>query len=66
MQTVHLSSGSIADPGFGKFVVIEDNTQPGSKGGPGNPFVDIIAGVYGGPKLDRGFDVLTANVLALS
>lgn len=64
MQTIHLSSGSIDNPGFGKFLVIEDNTQPGSKGGPGNPYLDIIGGVYGGVKLDRGFDVLTAKVTA--
>ena len=51
---------------IGKFVVVEDNTAPGTKGGPGNPYVDLIGGVYGGVKLDRGFDVLTANVLSLS
>lgn len=62
VQTVHLSSGTIDQPGFGKFLVIEDNTAPGTKGGPTNPFVDIISGVYGGVKLDRAFDVLTANV----
>ncbi|MDX1409532.1 MAG: major capsid protein, partial [Saprospiraceae bacterium] len=63
VQSVHLAEGSVDTPGFGKFLIIEDNTQPGTKGGPSNPFIDIIAGVYGGPKLDRPFDVLTANVL---
>lgn len=63
VQTLHLASGSIADPGVGKFLVVEDNTQPGTKGGPMNPYVDIVAGVYGGVKLDRAFDVLTADVL---
>lgn len=62
VQTLHLASGSIADPGVGKFLVVEDNTQPGTKGGPMNPYVDIVAGVYGGVKLDRAFDVLTADV----
>jgi hypothetical protein len=64
VQGVHLAEGSIATPGYGKFVVIDDNTVKGSKGGPGNPFLDLIGGVYGGPKLDRPFDVLTADVKA--
>lgn len=62
VQTVNLSSGSIDNPGFGKFLVIDDNTGPGTKGGPANPYLDIVAGVYGGVKLDRAFDVLTASV----
>lgn len=64
VQTVHLAAGTINDPGFGKFLVIEDNSQPGTKGGPGNPYIDLIGGVYGGVKLDRAFDVLTAKVIA--
>lgn len=63
-ETVHLAGGSIDNPGYGRFLVIEDNTQPGTKGGPSNPFVDLIAGVNGGVKLDRPFDVLTAKVVA--
>lgn len=62
VQTVHLASGSIDSPGFGKFLVIEDNTQPGTKGGPQNPYLTLTGGVYGGVKLDRSFDVLTASV----
>lgn len=62
VQTAHLAEGSIAQPGMGKFLLIEDNTAPGTKGGPSNPYVDILGGVYGGVKLDRGFDVLTADV----
>jgi hypothetical protein len=62
VQGVHLASGSIDDPGFGKFLVIEENVAPGTKGGPKNPYIDITAGVYGGAKLDRPFDVLTAKV----
>lgn len=63
VQTNHLASGTIDDPGFGKFLVVEDNTQPGTKGGVTNPYLDVVAGVYGGVKLDRAFDVLTAYVL---
>jgi hypothetical protein len=62
VQTVHLASGTIDNPGFGKFLVIEDNTVPGSQGGPKNPYLDLVGGVYGGVKLDRAFDVLTATV----
>lgn len=62
VQGIHLASGSINAPGYGKFLVIEDNTAPGTKGGPKNPFIDIVAGVYGGVKLDRPFDVLTGKV----
>jgi hypothetical protein len=62
-QTIHLASGTIDAPGFGKFLVVEDCTAPGTKGGPSNPYVDLTAGVYGGPKLDRAFDLLTAKVV---
>jgi len=62
VQGLNLASGSVDAPGAGKFLIVEDNSTPGSKGGPGNPYIDIIAGVYGGPKLDRPFDVLTAFV----
>lgn len=61
MQTLNLTGGSM-NPQTGKFLVVEDNTPPGSKGGPANPYVDLIGGVYGGVKLDRAFDVLTAYV----
>lgn len=63
VQGINLSSGTIDNPGFGKFLVIDDCTAPGTRGGPRNPFVDLISGVYGGVKLDRGFDVLTAKVI---
>lgn len=64
MQTLNLASGTIDSPGAGKFLVVEDCTVPGSKGGISNPFVDIFGGVYGGVKLDRPFDVCTAKVIA--
>lgn len=63
-QTLQLTTGSIDDPGVGKFLAIEDNTQAGSKGGLTNPFINLVGGVYGGVKLDRPFDVLTAKVIA--
>lgn len=62
-QGLHLATGTIQQPGSGKFLLIEDNTAPGTKGGPKNPFIDLVAGVTGGPKLDRYFDILTAKVI---
>lgn len=64
VQGVHLSSGTVDAPGYGKFLVVEENIAPGTRGGPRNPFIDITAGVYGGVKLDRPFDILTAKVIA--
>lgn len=63
VQTMHLASGTIDSPGFGKFIVPEENIAPGTKGGPSNPYMDLHAGVRGGVKFDRSFDILTANVL---
>jgi hypothetical protein len=62
VQGLHLATGTIENPGYGKFLLIDDNTQVGTQGGPKNPYVDIVGGVYGGVKLDRAFDVLTADV----
>lgn len=62
VQTVQLAEGTIDAPGVGKFLLVEDNTAPGTQGGPKNPYVDLIAGVYGGVNLSRAFDVLTAYV----
>lgn len=62
VQGAHLAQGSVEAPGYGKFFVVDDNLASGTKGGPGNPYMDLIAGVYGGVNLQRSFDVLTAYV----
>lgn len=62
VEGIHLASGTVDSPGFGKFIVPDENIAPGTKGGPGNPYIDVVAGVRGGVKLDRAFDVLTATV----
>lgn len=62
VQTLHLASGSMDSPGVGKFLIPEECIAPGTRGGPKNPFVEITGGVYGGPNIERGFDVLTAYV----
>jgi hypothetical protein len=64
VQGAHLASGTMEQPGFGKFLVVEENIAPGTKGGPQNPYLSLVAGVYGGVKLDRPFDVLTAKVIS--
>lgn len=63
VQGVHLATGTINDPGYGKFLVVDDNTAAGTQGGPKNPFVDLVGGVYGGVNLYRPFDNLTGLVL---
>lgn len=62
VQGAQLATGSVDNPGYGKFFVVDDNLPSGTKGGPGNPYMDLIAGVYGGVNLQRSFDVLTAFV----
>jgi hypothetical protein len=66
VQGLQLASGSVDQPGFGKFLVIDENIAPGTQGGPKNPYIDIVAGVYGGVKMDRPMDVLTGYVSAIS
>lgn len=60
---MHLATGTIDSPGFGKFIVPDENIAPGTKGGPGNPYIDVHAGFRGAVNMQRGFDVLTADVL---
>ncbi len=62
VQTINLANGSVDAPGYGKFLVVEENIAPGTKGGPGNPYIDVFCGVYGSPNLYRPFDVLTGYV----
>ena len=64
VQGAHLATGNVDNPGYGKFFVVDDNIPAGTKGGPGNPYMDLIAGVYGGVNLQRSFDVLTAQVVS--
>lgn len=56
---VNLQSGSVDDPGFGKYLIVEDKTALNPK----NPYLDLIGGFQGGPKVDRSFDVLTGSVV---
>lgn len=60
---LNLADGSIDNPGMGKFLVVDENVAPGTKGGPGNPWIDIVCGANAGVNLYRAFDVLTAKVV---
>lgn len=61
-QTLQLGGGSVSAPSNGKFLIVEECIAPGTRGGPKNPFIEVTGGVYGGPNLSRGFDLLTAYV----
>lgn len=63
VQGIHLAEGTVDAPGFGKFLVVEECIAPGTKGGPKNPFIDLVSGVYGGVNFFRPFDILTGDVL---
>lgn len=59
---IHLAEGTVDEPGSGKFLVVDENIAPGTKGGPKNPYIDIVSGFNGGVNLYRSFDVLTGQV----
>lgn len=63
VQAQHLAGGTVDQPGFGKFLVVEENIAPGTKGGPSNPYIEVLSGCYGGIKLDQPFNMLTAKVI---
>jgi len=55
-MTLSLANGSIDAPAPGKFILVDEQIE----NRPGNPYIDILGGFYGGPRLKRAFDVLTA------
>ncbi len=61
-QTLQLAGGTIESPAAGKFLSVEECIAPGTRGGPRNPFISVLGGVYGGPNLRRSFDLLTGYV----
>ena len=58
-MTLNLSNGSVDAPAPGKFILVDEHISDR----PGNPFIDVVGGFVGGPRLKRGFDVLTATVI---
>lgn len=59
INPVNLMSGSRS---YGKFILIEDCTLSGTRGGLNNPFINIYGGFSGGPRINRSRNVLTADV----
>lgn len=58
-MTLHLRSGTVAQPGVGKFLVVDEKIETNRS----NPYIDLLGGFNGGPRLKRGFDCLTATVI---
>lgn len=58
-MTLSLANGSVDNPAPGKFIIVKEHVEDK----PENPYIDIIGGFYGGPRLKRAFDCLTATVI---
>lgn len=58
-----LQNGGFVNPTPGPFIVLEDNTAPGTRGGLGNPFLSLIYGYAGGPRIRRPNDLVIARVI---
>jgi hypothetical protein len=59
VMTLNLSNGNVDAPAAGKFILVDEKV----KERPANPYIDIIGGFFGGPRLKRAFDCLTATVI---
>lgn len=58
-----VQNGGYMNPQPGPYLLIEDNTAPGTRGGPSKPFLAIISGFNGIPNLTRSQDILTMDVI---
>lgn len=59
VMTLSLANGSVDAPAPGKFILVDEHIEDR----PGNPYIDVFGGFYGGPRLKRAFDVLTSTVI---
>lgn len=59
-----VQNGGFVNPQPGPFLIIEDLTVPGSRGGLINPQLAQVSGYAGGPRIRRPMDIITANVIA--
>lgn len=59
VMSLNLSNGSVDAPAPGKFILVDEHIEDR----PGNPYIDVLGGFYGGPRLKRAFDALTATVI---
>lgn len=58
VMSLNLSNGNVDAPAAGKFILVDEHIADR----PQNPYIDLIGGFYGGPRLKRPFDTLTASV----
>lgn len=58
VSTLNLSNGSVDAPATGKFIIVDEHIEDHK----GNPYIDLLGGFAGGPRLKRAFDTLTAYV----
>jgi hypothetical protein len=59
VMSLNLSNGSVDSPAPGKFILVDEHIEDKLL----NPYIDVIGGFYGGPRLKRPFDTLTATVI---
>lgn len=59
VMTLNLSNGDINMPAQGKFLIVEPHLKDQSKA----PHINLVAGMNGGPKLDRASDIISAQVV---
>lgn len=59
VMTLNLSNGSVDSPAPGKFILVDEHIADH----PGNPYIDVLGGFNGGPRLKRAKDCLTAVVI---
>lgn len=59
VMSLNITNGSVDAPAPGKFILVDEHIADR----PGNPYIDVIGGFYGGPRLKRAFDTLTATVI---
>ena len=57
-----LQNGGLDNPQPGRFLMMDDNIAPGTRGGPANPFLGMVYGFNGGLAVVRPNDVLSAQV----
>lgn len=63
-MTPSIAKGGMNAPQAGRWVILDDNTAPGTRGGPAQPFVGVVAGMQGALALPRARDIITAMVFS--
>ena len=58
-MSLSLANGSIDNPQPGKFLIVKEMLEQH----PENPYIDLIGGFYGGPRLKYPWGILSATVI---